>query len=683
MLTRFKQALETQCDEIYITSWKDLFPEKFKYPEKAIIRNKLLASANKLLQLGVLIVFIYFFFVDEEYMLVYIPNVHGKFWASKGNYTRWDEELLTGTAPNYCNNTDYNWVHPDDDYHQYIEASCVHPMFYETIRNGESGMFFMTYFHEATFMTSPCENFTVENCKQDYSQYYVYRDSQNKTCKCETISNHFTVGVEDINLILEHEFSVTGTGHSGKDGEMTTIVRDHTGREIGHPDGVISYSIGQWFDWSGISLDDFNEYVEDHSGDHPTVKPTATYPRIRQTGVKIRVELKYYNMQKFQSKWRGASTVAYVDISAVPQWQDYGSGVQYIHYPDIPKWHPKEAIDVVYSEDMVLVNRYGFGALFSISGSGYIGQIDLDVVKGYFIDVVCMMGYIPLFIAVCASALFGFKSSIYRGQLNHDLDGEMKVMEHFRKVFKNIFSDYWEHSYHLNWDEFHDFCQDRRISEEDEVTMRDEVIFQHPKKRGDTLILTARMFFCALEDPDPDGTIDKYWAQWDAEYVEKKRDKWLIELATYTDEHHKIEKGEDDELLNPSDIESSSDEFPNVRRVVYEVEEEPVTVTAGGKNIKGPTFEEMLEPIRLKAKKLQNIIDEKSYDMKILEHNLKRDEERLGEIREKSRKKFMSYIERLGILERICKSSLYSPRVSNRPVSFQSSGESGSSVASI
>jgi len=610
-------------------------------------------------------------------MEVYIPNVHGKFWAQKGNYEAWDEGLLTGTPPTYCNNASYNWVYPDDDYFQYVDASCVHPFFYETFRNGETGMFFLTYFHESTFTTLPCEQFTISDCQKDYSQWYTDRDNQNKTCKCETVSNHFTVGVEDIDVVLEHEFSVTGTGHTGKDGQMKTVVRDYTGREIAHPSGVIRYTIGQWFEWSGVSLDNFNVFVEDHSADHPSVLPGATYPRIRQTGVKLKVELKYYNMQKFQRKWRGPSTVAYVDISAVPQWQDYGSGVQYIKYPEIPGWHPDEAIDVVYSENMLLVNRYGYGALFTISGSGYIGQLDLDVVKAYFIDVVCMMGYIPLFIAVCASALFGFKSSIYRGQLNHDLDGEMKVMEHFRKVFKYLFSNYWEHSYHLNLDEWHEFCADREISPEDEVAMRDEVIFQKPKKRGETLILTARMFFCALEDPDPDGIIDRHWAQWDAEYIEKKRDKWLADLAQYTEEHR--HEGEtDNETLNASDIESSSDEFPDVRRVTYEIEPAPKG-PRGKKIAKGVGFDELLEPIRLKDKELQQLIDKKAYEIQELEDTLERDKRRLNEIREKSKRKLKSLIDRLAKLEKVVKAS---PSYNKLP-SIVSSYDSGSSVDSM
>jgi len=652
MLGRFKAALETQCDELYITSWKDLFPETFKYPEKTIIRNKVVASANKILQLTAIICLVFFFFVDEEYMEVYVPNVHGKFWASKSDFELWADEMLTGTPPEYCNNSDYNWVYPGNEYYQYVEAKCVVPMFFEMFLTSESTMFFLTYFHESTVTQRPCESISENTCAGDYSQWYFDRDILNKTCKCETISNHFTVGVEDIKLVLEHSYTVTGLPYSGKDETMLTVVRDYNGKEVAVPDGSIAFSIGQWLEWGGVNLDDYNMNVENYSEIHPTVDPTEKPPRIRQTGVTVNVELKYFNMQRFQEKWRGPNTVAYVDISAVGEWQTRESNVRYLEYPSIPLWNPSESTDIVYSDSMKLVNRYSYGALFSISDSGYIGAVDFDMIKAYFVDVVCIVGYIPMMMAIVASAFFGFKSEIYRGQLNHHLDGEMKKKEHFRKVFKYLFKNYWKtSSYSLTFEEWHIFCEDRNVPLDDELAIREECIFQKDKHREKTKILTAKMFFLALDDPDPDGVIDNYWEQWDCEYRDMKQEQHLIELAKFS---NTIYSGM--EHASSYDLsESSSEEFPDVRGVVYKVEGDASNGNSkkrkAEKNKELEEIEEEIENLKQRDKEIQNQIKKKTNEIFKLQSVWENEKERLKEIEEAERKKIDIFLKRLAKLE--------------------------------
>lgn len=651
MLGRLKLACETQCDELYITSWKDLFPETFKYPEKTIINNKIVASTNKILQVSAIIILVFLFFVDEEYMEVYVPNVHGKFWASKSNFTKWDEELLTGTPPDYCNNSEYNWVYPYNDYYQYIEAKCVVPMFFEMFMNTEKTMFFKSYFHEATVTEKPCENFTESECHGDYTQYYFDYDLLNKTCKCETISNHFTVGVEDIVLVLEHSYSVTGLPYSGKDGAMVTVIRDYNGKEVAVPDGLIAFTLGQWLQWGGVNLDDLNTNVVNHSAEHESVGPNATYPRVRQTGVTVNVDLKYFNMQRFQSTWRGPKTVAYVDISAVPEWQAQASNVRYLEYPDLPLWNPQETVEVVYSDNLKFVNRYSYGAMFSISDSGFIGAIDFDMIKAYFVDVVCVVGYIPMMMAIVASAFFGFKSEIYRGQLNHQLDGEMKKKEHFRKVFKHLFKSYWKKtSYHLTFEEFHTFCEDRDVPEEDELAIRQECIFQKSTNRDGTTFLTAKMFFLALDDPDPDGVIDNYWEEWDCEYKDLKQEQHQIELMKFSDTiYREVEK-----VANSLEVSlsSSSEEFPQVRGVVYEVEPDETSKKKVENNREIQIIEQEIEKLQLRDKEIQAEIHKKTEDIFKLENAWKKEKDELKTIEESEGKKIDIFLKRLAKLEK-------------------------------
>jgi len=678
---RLRQAVDTQCNALYITSWKDLFPEKFYYPEKAVIRNKCLASTNKLLQIGILVFFTWLFFQDEQYMLTFEPDTIVKFWTAKGDFEEWEDKLLNGSAPDFCNNTDYNWVPPDTDDVVFLEASCVHPLFFEVFKAGEGSMFFLTYFHEATISVVPCTNFSLSECIGDYEQYYTKQDVLNRTCTCTTISNHFTVGVEDIDLQLEHEYSVPAFGMSGKSGQMVTIIRDHTGAEVEYPSGYITYKVGQWLEWAGVDLDDLNVDV-DITGVHPKVSNSTTYPRLRQTGIKVSLDLKYYNLQRFQSNYRGPSVYAYVDVSASLEWESSSANVRYINYPVLPReW--RDEIETVYTDSMELVNRYSYGVMFSISSSGQIGQFDWTELQAQLIDVLCMMGYVPIFVAVVASSAFGFKSEVYKGQLRHEMDGEQKRMEKFRKVFKYLFKKYWGPiSYQLSYEQFHTFCVDRKVPLEDEIGIREECIFAAPHSRGEVRYLTAKMFFQALDDPDPDGKVDTYWEDWSEEYCHMKQVLFKKELTNFSIGQHKTDSSTSDPDEDSTEIEGWHETHKNImaekKAKAAAIEEELRKKKAAEQEaLKKKAEERRAASFRAgetttetdvasvkagieKLKRKHEIVEVKARQASIAIENLKiimnRDTRRIDRIKSADNRYFKDFQRRLGSLESILKS---------------------------
>merc|ERR550534_577243 len=214
--------------------------------------------------------------------------------------------------------------------------------------------------------------------------------------------------------------------------------------------------------------------------------------------------------------------------------------------------------DVVYATYMKLVNRYGYGLSFFISGSGFVGEFDLTSVKTQLVDIICLISYIPVFMSVIAMSLFGFKSVIFRGQLSHGMDGEMKEKEKFRKTFKYLFENYWTSSYTLSFEEFHQFCCDREVPLTDEEAMRDECIFMSPKKKSK--IITATLLFMALQDPDPDGTIDRYWDYWSVEYMRMKQELHKKKLAAF---QLKRENNRTEERDHSSSSNSHTEEIAN------------------------------------------------------------------------------------------------------------------------
>jgi len=507
-------------------------PEVFRFPVEAVIRDKKIATLNVMGKVGLLIYFLVMFFNEENYMVLHVPNVFGQLWSSQGEYHAWEDKLLDGSRPEYCNDSSYNWVDPEDEYYKHIEGTCVAPMFYEMFKTDGTSIFYITYFHEAAVTDEPCEDFDEDACGVGYLEYYTFRDLLNKTCTCETIRNYFTVGVEDIVMVLEHEYSIDEINVNGHDASMLTVVRDYTGQEVAtHTGSEIYYTVGQWLEWANIDLDDFNENAADHSGEHPTVEPTATHPRLRQTGARILLDLRYYNTKAYQSNWRGSSTVAYIDVSAVHEWQSIGSDVRYIEYPTLPE---DDETEYFYTDSMKFVNRHSYGISFAVSGSGYVGEVDWTAIQGQIIDLLCLLGFVPGVVVLVATYCFGFKSEIFRGQLKAEIHGEVKDMNDFRLLFSHLFKEYWTKKYVLTFEQLHRFCEDRSISLQDEISIRDGVLFHACQRKAGTEKLTAQMFWCNLQDPDPEG-LKKFWGAWEEDYeLMKKREFQELRRSTIT-----------------------------------------------------------------------------------------------------------------------------------------------------
>jgi len=667
---RLREAIDSQCDALCVSSWKDILPSYFKYPQTAVIRHKVIASTNKFLQLGIIIFFAYLFFADEQYMMEYVPATKGKFYAYPSNYPQWDDLLLNGSEPSYCNNSDYNWVY--DSYFRYIHATCVKPKFFEVFQSSESSIIFFTYFIETTFTGMPCEDFNYTECVQDYSQNYTSMDSLNITCTCETISNHFTVGIEDIGLAVEHSYSVAVLGLGGKSGEMVTVIRDVNGVEVAKPEGDILYSVSQWISWAGISLEDLNTGVRGYSASHPDVPADTTYPRIRVTGSKVLLDVKYYNMPKYQSNTHSSSTVAYIDVSPVLQWESRAANVRYIDYPEIVRYGDDD--NVVYTPYMKLVNRYAYGITFTISGSGFIGEFDIMAVKTQLVDIICLIGYVPVFMSVIAMSFFGFKSVIFKGQLSHGMDGDMKEKEKFRKTFKYLFKKYWKSSYTLTFEQFHQFCCDRDVPLEDEETMRDECIFMSPKRKSK--VLTATLFFLALQDPDPDGTIDRYWDYWAEEYMRMKQELHKKKLAAFQEKYARGTGKDDDgrqsdsgsttdsrteEIANWSHVHRSRqtrgvrEKKPMLREKHHKkpkiVEREKIIVPQKKPEPVDPKLMGFLEKLTLNNIVQMETLKSKQLEIRTLRRNLRESGLKIKAAQERSVEKFEEFLRRLSFLE--------------------------------
>jgi len=500
-------------------------PGTFRYPVSAVIRDRKIASLAVFLKFVVFIYFLVMFFHNESYYDLHVPKVYGELTAAVGDFYDWEEKLLDGSAPDYCNDSSYNWVDPYEDYYKHIEATCVVPSFFEMFKSATSSIFYITYFHEAYVVDEPCENFTDAACAEDQLEYYIHRDILNRTCTCETIRNYFTVGVEDIELVLEHEYAVDALELEGSNADILSVIRDHTGVEVATHDGNdIAYKIGQWLTWAGIGLDDYNTNAYDFSGEHFTVDANATYPRIRQTGAKVLFDLKYYNTRAYQDEWRGSQTVCYIDVSAVQEWQVIGSDVRYIDYPSLPV---EDGTGLLYTERMNMVNRYNYGLSFSVSGSGYIGEFDYAAIQAQLIDLLCLLGFVPAVVVLVAQYCFGFHSKIFRGQLKSEMDGEVKEMNHFRKVFKHVFKNYWSKSYVLTFDEWNKFCMDRSIPTDDAITIRQGCAYYSSKSMEKTVKLSAQMFWLHLKDPDSQ-CLKKWWSSWEEEYKKSEYEKFLV-----------------------------------------------------------------------------------------------------------------------------------------------------------
>merc|ERR1719193_942563 len=137
----------------------------------------------------------------------------------------------------------------------------------------------------------------------------------------------------------------------------------------------------------------------------------------------------------------------------------------------------------------------------------------------------------------------------------------MKDKEKFRKTFKYLFKKYWTSSYTLTFEQFHQFCCDREVPLTDEEAMREECIFMSPRKNSK--VMTASLLFLALQDPDPDGTIDRYWDYWAEEYMRMKQELHKKKLQAFQLKRaSKAEKG-GRHSSSPSTSDSHTEEIAN------------------------------------------------------------------------------------------------------------------------
>merc|ERR1719193_1118872 len=133
----------------------------------------------------------------------------------------------------------------------------------------------------------------------------------------------------------------------------------------------------------------------------------------------------------------------------------------------------------------------------------------------------------------------------------------MKDKEKFRKTFKDLFKKYWTSSYTLTFEQFHQFCCDRDVPLTDEEAMREECIFMSSRKNSK--VITATLLFMALQDPDPDGTIDRYWDYWAEEYMRMKQELHKKKLQAFQLKRaSKAEEGEKGRRHSSSSSTSSS-----------------------------------------------------------------------------------------------------------------------------
>jgi len=227
-------------------------------------------------------------------------------------------------------------------------------------------------------------------------------------CKCWKTSNHFLIGVEQMNLNMRHEFDqLRGISASDKRSSTSMVTRIRKGSIQGEvlatfaPGEDIRTSVQEWMAWAGVeNLDMVNEQA---LADYPPASeiPEANNkPIFRMTGVEIILEANYMGSVGFTLPF-GLSKPIECDlvISHRGGYHSFGS-------------HP-----TFMGSGADVIDRYLRGINFKISSRGTIGEFSVSEMLVNFVIVFVYFGQVPMLIHGCLvmlSALLNFMEPCLR-----------------------------------------------------------------------------------------------------------------------------------------------------------------------------------------------------------------------------------------------------------------------------
>jgi hypothetical protein len=295
-----------------------------------------------------------------------------------GMCNAWDEagSMLTSTsnvtakrlASPYCSNPEHSYT---TETYTYGSPKCEALLPAELTQKTTASVFYTTAFIETITTGWPCDDADAPTKRaQCTARGGVHSQKiEPRQCLCAEQRPVYPLAVEEMALVFEHSFDTTLVGLSGSSAEATggddlysnVFFANGTARHFASG-RVLRLPVADWLAAANVSLDEINGAVRADS--------SGAYPRMRTSGVNIKVQIEYSNIDKATGRAILGQTQVHADVTLQAEngtWT--GAGVQTI-------WVQFPTGDRDLAQNFTVVERWRQGVLFQFHTTGMIFKFD-------------------------------------------------------------------------------------------------------------------------------------------------------------------------------------------------------------------------------------------------------------------------------------------------------------------
>ena len=257
----------------------------------------------------------------------------------------------------------------------------------------------------------------------------------NGICTYMTNTNLFPVGIEKINMEILHEFDTLSDNY-GAVNPPTRIRRkgDDTDRKTIAAGSAIVLTVEELLEIAGVDLD--KPYDQQPGGQVPlttlqgkaladgSLSSAGAFPYPRLTGVRVAVDIKYYNYNKEMTEGfseLGTSDVyAIVEVEARNTWTSRGQDITYRNTP----WEWNQPVDSAGAPSGGFEDMYVYGINIDVSVTGVVAAFNFQLFIQTIVSGLVFLGVAKNVCDLLAMYGMGVKSKLYKTFIQEEVDLE-------------------------------------------------------------------------------------------------------------------------------------------------------------------------------------------------------------------------------------------------------------------
>lgn len=394
----------------YIATIVPLYYKSIKYIKVDVPIVAIIHKTCQLLAVLLSLVQLYF---NDGWAMTEEPGGMANAWGEAGNMLVATNDTTLSARTQYCSNASYTYV---EGSYTMAAPACRSLLPVDLVAKTVESIFFTTSFLETTVIGWPCAD--ASDDAGDYSSgdfntgqsAWVSDDAaaiaiaeesaaaclagngtlftrRNGQCGCETVRSVYALAVDQLTMSLEHAYDTSESfgdwqGSSAEDGQGLKTNLDFGNGTIRKFDAgeVLTLPLHEWLHAAHVDLDSSNRAVRrDDEG---------RLPPMRTTGVNVRVDIEYSNINKGTQRAVIGKREVHADVSLRTEygtWTGLGSQAIWVVYPSNP--------DGTVPQRYHLIERQRQGVLFQFHTSGMIFKFDIFYVLGVLTAALVMIKF--------------------------------------------------------------------------------------------------------------------------------------------------------------------------------------------------------------------------------------------------------------------------------------------------